>query len=30
MNADGSNQRRLLDVPAEYEFAAERVLSWTR
>jgi dipeptidyl aminopeptidase/acylaminoacyl peptidase len=30
MNADGANQRRLLDMPIAYEFAAERVLSWTK
>jgi len=30
MNANGSQQRTLLDVPIVYEYAAERVLSWTR
>ena len=30
MNADGSDQRKLLDVPVKYEAASERVLSWTR
>jgi dipeptidyl aminopeptidase/acylaminoacyl peptidase len=30
MNADGSDQHRLLDLAVTYEFAAERVLSWTR
>ncbi len=29
MNADGSNQRKLLDVAVTYEYAAEHVLSWT-
>ena len=30
MNADGSGQRRLLDLPVSYEYAGERVLSWTK
>jgi hypothetical protein len=30
MNADGSDQRPLLDLPVRYESASERVLSWTR
>ncbi len=30
MNADGSDQHKLLDVPVKYEAASERVLSWTR
>ncbi len=31
MNADGSNQRPLpLDVPIEYTFAVEQMVSWGR
>ncbi len=30
MNADGSDQRRFLDLPVAYDYAGERVLSWTR
>lgn len=30
MSADGSSQRRLLDLAVAYEYAGERVLSWTR
>ncbi len=30
MNADGANQRKLLDVPIVYDYASERVLSWTK
>lgn len=30
MDANGSNQRKLLDLPITYEFATERALSWTR
>jgi Tol biopolymer transport system component len=30
MNADGSDQRPLLDVTVRYEAASERVLSWSR
>ena len=29
MNADGSGQRKMLDVPLAYNYAAERVLDWT-
>ena len=30
MDADGANQRRLLDVSVQYDNAAERVLDWTK
>ena len=30
MNADGSDQHKLLDVPVRYEAASERMLSWSR
>lgn len=30
MDADGHNQRKLSDVPVSYEWANERVLSWTK
>jgi hypothetical protein len=30
MNADGSDQRALLDVAVRYDAASERVLSWSR
>lgn len=30
MNADGSNQRKLLDIAVQYDYAAERVLDWTK
>jgi dipeptidyl aminopeptidase/acylaminoacyl peptidase len=30
MNADGSGQRRLLDIAVQYDYAAERVLDWTK
>ena len=30
MNADGSGQRKMLDTPVTYEYAAERVLDWTK
>ncbi len=29
MQADGSGQRRLLDMPIRYDFASERVASWS-
>jgi dipeptidyl aminopeptidase/acylaminoacyl peptidase len=30
MNADGSGQRKMLDIPVKYDYAAERVLDWTQ
>jgi dipeptidyl aminopeptidase/acylaminoacyl peptidase len=30
MNDDGSSQRKLLDIPVTYEYAAEHVVSWTK
>jgi TolB protein len=30
MNPDGSNQHKLLDIPVTYDFASERVFSWTK
>ncbi|GEM_PF-6190581 len=30
MDADGSNQQKLSDIPFSYEFANERVVSWTK
>ena len=30
MRADGTGQRKLLDLPVKYEFNGERVLDWTR
>lgn len=30
MNADGSDQHRLMDLPITYDFASERVFSWAR
>ncbi len=30
MRADGTGQRRLLDLPVKYEFNGDRILDWTR